>query len=86
MIFCCHFFFIWRKVALIDEKPKDFADCVRWARLNWQEQYSNQIRQLLFNFPQNYTTSSGQPFWTGKFQISLKIRFFILFSLSIYVI
>lgn len=53
------------QVALIDERPKDFADCVSWARLNWQENYSNQIRQLLFNFPPEQTTSSGQPFWSG---------------------
>jgi len=53
------------KVALIDERPKNFADCVRWARLNWQEYYSNQIRQLLFNFPPDQQTSSGQPFWSG---------------------
>ena len=40
-------------------------DCVKWARLHWQEQYSNQIRQLLFNFPQDQVTSSGAPFWSG---------------------
>lgn len=38
---------------------------MRWARVNWQENYSNQIRQLLFNFPPEQTTSSGQPFWSG---------------------
>lgn len=42
-----------------------FADCVKWARNFWQDQYSNQIRQLLFNFPPDQTTSSGQPFWSG---------------------
>lgn len=41
------------------------ADCVKWARLHWQDQYSNQIRQLLFNFPPDQLTSSGQPFWSG---------------------
>lgn len=53
------------KAALIDDKPKDIADCVKWARLHWQDQYSNQIKQLLFNFPPEQTTSSGQPFWSG---------------------
>lgn len=53
------------KTALIDDKPKDFADCVKWARFHWQEQYSNQIKQLLFNFPPDQMTSSGQPFWSG---------------------
>ncbi|XP_014240445.1 ubiquitin-like modifier-activating enzyme 1 [Cimex lectularius] len=53
------------KQALIDERPEDFRDCVVWARNHWQEQYSNQIRQLLFNFPPDQVTSSGQPFWSG---------------------
>lgn len=52
-------------MALIDERPKDFNDCVKWARLHWQDQFSNQIRQLLYNFPPDQTTSTGQPFWSG---------------------
>ncbi|TMW48314.1 hypothetical protein DOY81_006603 [Sarcophaga bullata] len=53
------------KVALVDDKPKDFADCVKWARLYWEEQYANQIKQLLYNFPPDQVTSSGAPFWSG---------------------
>lgn len=50
---------------MIDARPKDFADCVKWARLYWEECYANQIKQLLYNFPPNQITSSGQPFWSG---------------------
>ncbi|XP_028146852.1 ubiquitin-like modifier-activating enzyme 1 [Diabrotica virgifera virgifera] len=53
------------KAALIDERPKDLNDCIAWARNHWQEQYSNQIRQLLFNFPPDQLTSTGQLFWSG---------------------
>lgn len=53
------------KIALINERPKEFLDCVKWARNHWQEHYSNQIRQLLFNFPPDQSTSNGQPFWSG---------------------
>lgn len=53
------------KRFLVVERPKSFDDCVRWSRLHWQEQYDNQIRQLLFNFPPDRTTSSGAPFWSG---------------------
>ncbi|KAL3275982.1 hypothetical protein HHI36_020713 [Cryptolaemus montrouzieri] len=53
------------KVALIDERPKSMEDCVAWARHHWQEQYSNQIKQLLFNFPPDQLTSTGQLFWSG---------------------
>lgn len=47
------------KRALVDERPKDFEECVQWARHHWQEQYRNQIKQLLFNFPPEQLTSSG---------------------------
>lgn len=53
------------KVALVDERPKTIEDCVAWARHHWQEQFSNQIKQLLFNFPPEQLTSTGQPFWSG---------------------
>ncbi|KAH8384761.1 hypothetical protein KR093_007810 [Drosophila rubida] len=51
--------------TLLDDKPKSFADCVEWARLYWEDQYANQIKQLLFNFPPDQVTTSGQPFWSG---------------------
>lgn len=53
------------KRFLVVERPASIADCVMWARLHWQEQYDNQIQQLLFNFPPDRTTSSGAPFWSG---------------------
>ncbi len=36
---------------------------MKWARLYFEEQYNNQIQQLLYNFPKDYTTS-GTPFWS----------------------
>lgn len=53
------------KAALILDRPKNIHDCVVWARHHWQEQYSNQIRQLLFNFPPDQLTTTGQLFWSG---------------------
>lgn len=53
------------KAALIDERPKSIEDCVRWARLQWQSYFANQIQQLLHNFPADQLTSTGQPFWSG---------------------
>lgn len=47
------------------EKPASFQDCVKWARLQWQKDYHNQIVQLLHNFPADQTTSSGALFWSG---------------------
>lgn len=53
------------KKVLVEDKPNSFENCVVWARNMWQENYSNQIKQLLFNFPANQVTSSGAPFWSG---------------------
>mgnify|MGYP001800504029 CR=1 FL=1 len=39
------------KTHLVDERPTDFASCVKWARLQFQESYYNTIAQLLYNFP-----------------------------------
>lgn len=50
---------------MIDERPSSIADCVEWARLHCEENFSNQIKQLLFNFPPDQQTSTGQPFWSG---------------------
>lgn len=50
---------------MIDERPTEFKDCVKWARLHFEENFCNQIKQLLFNFPKDQTTSTGQPFWSG---------------------
>lgn len=53
------------KAALITDRPKSFEDCILWARLHWEDQYSSQIKQLLFNFPPDQLTSTGQLFWSG---------------------
>ncbi|XP_040359300.2 ubiquitin-like modifier-activating enzyme 1 isoform X9 [Ixodes scapularis] len=63
------------KQVLVDERPHSFADCVAWARLRFQDQYNNQIRQLLFNFPKDQTTSSGAPFWSGPKRCPHHIEF-----------
>ncbi|XP_038220786.1 ubiquitin-like modifier-activating enzyme 1 [Zerene cesonia] len=49
----------------INERPLSFDDCVTWARVHWEAQYSNQIKQLLYNFPPDQVTTSGAPFWSG---------------------
>ncbi len=51
--------------VLDTQKPETFDDCVAWARLLFQDLFHNQIKQLLHNFPSDYKTSTGQPFWSG---------------------
>ena len=50
---------------LVTERPQTFEDCIKWARMQFEKQYNNAIQQLLYNFPKDSTTSSGQPFWSG---------------------
>jgi ubiquitin-activating enzyme E1 len=51
--------------SLVTEKPTSFEDCIEWARVQFEKQYTNAIQQLLYNFPKDSTTSTGQPFWSG---------------------
>ena len=50
---------------LVTEKPLSFDDCIVWARHQFEKEYNNAIKQLLYNFPKDSTTSSGAPFWSG---------------------
>ncbi|KAJ7675624.1 ubiquitin activating enzyme [Mycena polygramma] len=47
------------------DRPSTFEDCIVWARLQFEEKFSNDIKQLLYSFPKNSKTSNGQPFWSG---------------------
>jgi len=60
---------------LIQNKATNFSDCIRWARFHFEEQFSNQIKQLLYNFPPDQLTSSGQPFWSGPKRCPHPIKF-----------
>ena len=50
---------------LVTNKPLTFEECIVWARLQFEEKYNNDIRQLLYSLPKDAVTSSGQPFWSG---------------------
>lgn len=71
------------KTALLDERPHSFDDCVTWARHHFEEQFHNQIVQLLFNFPADQLTSSGQPFWSGPKRCPKPIKFSVDESLHL---
>ncbi|ELU11611.1 hypothetical protein CAPTEDRAFT_162959 [Capitella teleta] len=61
--------------VLVKEAPKSFEDCVHWARIMFEDNYSNSIRQLLFNFPADQTTTSGAPFWSGPKRCPHPLKF-----------
>ncbi|XP_030314416.1 ubiquitin-like modifier-activating enzyme 7 isoform X3 [Calypte anna] len=47
------------------ERPRDWWDCVRWARRHWQSCYHDGIAQLLHFYPPEHEASPGVPFWSG---------------------
>lgn len=50
---------------LVTEKPIHFNDCIRWARLRFQDEFHNNILQLLTIFPPDSADKNGSPFWSG---------------------
>ncbi len=50
---------------LVEDKPLGLEDCIKWARLQFEKQYTNAIQQLLYNFPKDSVSSSGALFWSG---------------------
>lgn len=60
---------------LVTDKPLTFDDCIAWGRNQFEKLYNNSIQQLLYNFPKDATTSSGQPFWSGPKRAPDPIKF-----------
>jgi len=48
---------------LLEERPRTFEQCIDWAIKEFYSFYNHDIRQLLYNFPPDATTSSGSLFW-----------------------
>jgi ubiquitin-activating enzyme E1 len=63
------------KATLIDDRPNDFFDCIQWARILFEDLFTNQIKQLLFNFPPDQITPSGELFWSGQKKMPSIITF-----------
>ncbi|KAF8205880.1 hypothetical protein K438DRAFT_1905187 [Mycena galopus ATCC 62051] len=51
---------------LVTNKPLTIEDCIVWARLQFEENYVNEIRQLLVSVPKSTTTSTGRPFYSAS--------------------
>lgn len=49
----------------LNNRPYDFDDCIKWARLEFEKKFNHEIQQLLYNFPKDSKTSTGAPFWSG---------------------
>lgn len=60
---------------LITYRPLSFDDCIVWARHMFEKEYNNNIRQLLFTFPKDSTTTSGAAFWSGPKRAPNPLKF-----------
>ena len=60
---------------VIKHPCKTFEDCVRWARLEFEENFVNRIVELTHNLPRDYKTSTGAPFWSPPKRFPTPVRF-----------
>ncbi|XP_066352310.1 ubiquitin-activating enzyme E1 3-like [Miscanthus floridulus] len=51
--------------CLEKECCETFDDCITWARLKFDDYFSNRVKQLTFTFPEDAATSMGAPFWSA---------------------
>ncbi|CAA2967353.1 ubiquitin-activating enzyme E1 1-like [Olea europaea subsp. europaea] len=52
-----------------------FQDCITWARLKFEDYFSNRVKQLTFTFPEDAVTSSGAPFWSAPKRFPRPLQF-----------
>jgi len=48
---------------LVKCRPRTIEDCIRWARIQFEEFFTNTINKLLFSFPPDSVTAEGVMFW-----------------------
>lgn len=59
----------------LNERPYSFEDCIKWARLEFETKFNHEIKQLLYNFPHDAKTSTGEPFWSGPKRAPTPLKF-----------
>ncbi|XP_020276157.1 ubiquitin-activating enzyme E1 2-like [Asparagus officinalis] len=61
--------------CLDKERCETFDDCVTWARLKFEDYFSNRVKQLIYTFPEDATTSTGAPFWSAPKRFPNPLQF-----------
>ena len=51
--------------SLVADRPLGLGECVRWARMRFDDLFVEGPRRMLESFPTTQRTSSGLPFWSG---------------------
>ncbi|KAM0843806.1 hypothetical protein ACQ4PT_057473 [Festuca glaucescens] len=61
--------------CLDKERCDKFEDCVAWARLKFEDYFSNRVKQLTFTFPEDTVISTGAPFWSAPKRFPRPVQF-----------
>ncbi|GAA6062612.1 hypothetical protein JCM10212_002206 [Sporobolomyces blumeae] len=60
---------------LVEHKPLGFDECIVWAREQFESEYVNEIKQLLYSLPKDLMTKEGTPFWSGPKRAPEPLKF-----------
>ncbi|CAL9111808.1 unnamed protein product [Musa acuminata var. zebrina] len=61
--------------CLDKDRCETFQDCINWARLRFEDYFSNRVKQLTFTFPEDAITSTGVPFWSAPKRFPRPLEF-----------
>ncbi|KAM3392447.1 hypothetical protein ACQJBY_013535 [Aegilops geniculata] len=61
--------------CLNKDRCSTFDDCISWARLKFEDYFSNRVKQLTFTFPEDAATSMGAPFWSAPKRFPRALQF-----------
>jgi ubiquitin-activating enzyme E1 len=61
--------------AINAERCESFEDCITWARIKFQQQFHDRIKQLTYTFPEDARTSTGALFWSAPKRFPTAIEF-----------
>ncbi|KAG8377063.1 hypothetical protein BUALT_Bualt09G0129100 [Buddleja alternifolia] len=65
-----------RVLECLDKDRCDtIQDCITWARLKFEDYFSNRVKQLGYTFPEDAVTSSGAPFWSAPKRFPRPLQF-----------
>jgi hypothetical protein len=50
-------------IALLKKRPKNFMDCIEFARMRFEKLFNHDVKQLLYTYPLDKVDKDGKPFW-----------------------
>ncbi|KAK6943192.1 THIF-type NAD/FAD binding fold [Dillenia turbinata] len=65
-----------RVIECLDkERCETFEDCMKWARLKFEDYFTNRVKQLTFTFPEDAVTNNGAAFWSAPKRFPHPLQF-----------